>query len=1189
MATDLERLVVQLSADVKTYERAIGRARGVTNREFTAIERRAKTMNQSLNNIGSGFGRGLAAPLAGVAAAFSVAEVIKYADAWKQAGNALKVSGVPADQLAGTLDRLFDIAQGAGADLGATVTLFSRLSQSANELGANQEQLFQFTKGVGDALKVAGTDAASASGALLQLSQALGGDIVRAEEFNSIMEGARPILQAVAAGIDSTGGSISKLRKMVLAGELTSKAFFEGFLKGSKGLASQAAQASTTFGQAFQKIENAFTKYIGQTDESLGASRRLIAGLEALANNFDATADIAIAFASILAAGLLGRSIGIMLKNIGLGIGALNNFVRAMRGVQIAAASTGGALASLGAAAGPLGALAGLGALAVTAALITFQQQADKAAAQAARVNAELEKMGLLAPKAADGVDEAAASVDKLSKGAKARQLKEFNDELERLRGGGTGGSLGDELGSIAEKARQGMRGLVGIFSTSDIDKAARETIANLADGFRDSNISAEAALATLEEMAKTEISEPVLKLNKELAETIKTFRATQIASTALGDTAELDRYRAAVKKARDEVVALFDHALRSIDRKTVSPEQLQQLEDLRDGLAEGTTGADEAKAALQRLASENYQFQAIASAFQPVLDMFAKAITAMDEFQTKAAGFTMPGANTPPGFMREGAQEETRRRSASAYLTERELLELRTAKEKELAELTEKIMKDAKEAGKAITEAEAAASARRQLENRETAETRSASTKKAFDLIAGYEKFRPNAYKDWTMRNGERVNSGYRVGFGSGTVTLDDGSIQKVTEGISTTLANATSNLEHRIETEFMPGVKRDIGAERFASFNADQQAVLTSIAYNYGSLPDRIIKAVKEGTTEDVYNAIRGLGSDNSGVNRTRRNSEAEQFLSGAPEGVREDITLKREQKKVYDDVLASIREETAAIAAETTMLGATNAQRERERIVREKILELQKAGITVTDEMRAAIEAEANARYSTVAAYDAAEQAAERLKQKQEDLQQLQQDTSYAFQGAMKSFISDMVHGKTATEALYNAVSQLADRLLDIALDQIFKSLFTPSTTGAGAGGGLFGALFSGLGFAGGGYTGDGGTNEPKGTVHGGEYVFSKKATSRIGRRHLDAMHAAAKRGYAQGGFVLPRINGIAVRPQAQSATPNVDARTTVINRFDAASFLSEAMAQPAGAKVILNAIKSQPAAFRAAMQG
>nr|UVY41968.1 MAG: Prophage tail length tape measure protein [Bacteriophage sp.] len=52
-----------------------------------------------------------------------------------------------------------------------------------------------------------------------------------------------------------------------------------------------------------------------------------------------------------------------------------------------------------------------------------------------------------------------------------------------------------------------------------------------------------------------------------------------------------------------------------------------------------------------------------------------------------------------------------------------------------------------------------------------------------------------------------------------------------------------------------------------------------------------------------------------------------------------------------------------------------------------------------------------------------------------------------------------------------------------------------------------------------YANGGYTGDGGKYEPKGIVHGGEFVFTKEATKRIGTRNLYKL----MRGYANGGIV------------------------------------------------------------------
>jgi len=71
---------------------------------------------------------------------------------------------------------------------------------------------------------------------------------------------------------------------------------------------------------------------------------------------------------------------------------------------------------------------------------------------------------------------------------------------------------------------------------------------------------------------------------------------------------------------------------------------------------------------------------------------------------------------------------------------------------------------------------------------------------------------------------------------------------------------------------------------------------------------------------------------------------------------------------------------------------------------------------------------------------------------------------------------------------------------------------------------------GALRTGhavAGFAGGGYTGPGGKYEPKGVVHGGEYVFTKEETARAGVGNL-AHLAQSLRGYAGGGYVPVNVD-------------------------------------------------------------
>lgn len=138
--------------------------------------------------------------------------------------------------------------------------------------------------------------------------------------------------------------------------------------------------------------------------------------------------------------------------------------------------------------------------------------------------------------------------------------------------------------------------------------------------------------------------------------------------------------------------------------------------------------------------------------------------------------------------------------------------------------------------------------------------------------LIREFEGYRDTPYWD--------VNA-HRVGYGSDTITDADGNVRKVTEGDRITREDAERDLERRVNTEFVPIARNAIGAERFDAMTPGQKAAVTSIAYNYGEIPDRIVGALRTGSAEDAAAAIRSLGGDNDGINKDRRNREADIFL--------------------------------------------------------------------------------------------------------------------------------------------------------------------------------------------------------------------------------------------------------------------------------------------------------------------
>lgn len=294
MAIEIERLIATLEANFNTYDRALKKALGSTNSTFARIETRGKQMESRLAALGGNVGRGLLGFLAGGASLRGAQQLI---DAATRIENALKVAGLSGNELTRVYERLFASAQRNAAPLESLVTLYGRAAIVQRELGVSTEELLGFTDNVALALRVAGTDAQSASGALLQLSQALGAGTVRAEEFNSILEGALPIAQAAAAGLKEAGGSVAALRQLVVDGKVSSEAFFRAFEAGAATLQDKVAGSTLTTQQAFQQLENALIDAAGRIDGVTGASEgavdmlgRLAGAVNGLSAVFEAAA-----------------------------------------------------------------------------------------------------------------------------------------------------------------------------------------------------------------------------------------------------------------------------------------------------------------------------------------------------------------------------------------------------------------------------------------------------------------------------------------------------------------------------------------------------------------------------------------------------------------------------------------------------------------------------------------------------------------------------------------------------------------------------------------------------------------------------------------------------------------------------------------------------------------------------------
>lgn len=254
MAVTVERLIATLEARFDKYDRALNKALGNTDRTFTRIERRGKQMERRLAGLGSNFGASITKALA---VAGGIRGLQTLLDSATKIDNALKVAGLSGQELEKVYARLRDSAVKNAAPLETLVTLYGRAALVQKELNVSQEEMLNFTDKIALALRVSGQSAAESSGALLQLSQALGSGVVRAEEFNSILEGALPIAQAAAAGLKEAGGSVARLRQLVVDGKVSSEAFFRAFEAGSVILEQKVAGATLTTEQGLTNVKTA--------------------------------------------------------------------------------------------------------------------------------------------------------------------------------------------------------------------------------------------------------------------------------------------------------------------------------------------------------------------------------------------------------------------------------------------------------------------------------------------------------------------------------------------------------------------------------------------------------------------------------------------------------------------------------------------------------------------------------------------------------------------------------------------------------------------------------------------------------------------------------------------------------------------------------------------------------------------
>ena len=275
--------VLRITIDSRNAER---NAHALAN-ELESIEKKGDFATKSMDSM-SVATRQLAGYMAGIV---TVGAAINKMDTYTGINNKLKLVTNSQEELNQAMRDTFAIAQKSASSWGAVNDVYSKYMSNAKTLNLTQAQTARLTEITSKAVSLSGSSSEAAAAALFQYGQALDGNILRAEEYNSLVDGAGGLLSAMAKGLGVTRG---ELRQMMLDGKLTGEVITKALLKAGDSVDELFSKTDVTIGSSLMMLSDSVTKFTGEAASGSGAATVLAGSIKVLAENLDLIADGAI-------------------------------------------------------------------------------------------------------------------------------------------------------------------------------------------------------------------------------------------------------------------------------------------------------------------------------------------------------------------------------------------------------------------------------------------------------------------------------------------------------------------------------------------------------------------------------------------------------------------------------------------------------------------------------------------------------------------------------------------------------------------------------------------------------------------------------------------------------------------------------------------------------------------------------
>lgn len=212
------------TANIAQARKELGAADAALN-EMEESYRKCNNQQDQLNKRlgqGSSAANGLLGKIKGLASAYlgmkGLSGLVNLSDTITQTDARLSMMDDGLQTTAELNDMIYASAQRSRGSYLATADAVAKLGLMAGDAFSSNQETIAFMEQVNKQFKIAGTSAAGIDAAMLQLTQAMGSGVLRGEEYNSILEQAPNIIQAIAEYMDVPKG---QLKEMAADGKIT--------------------------------------------------------------------------------------------------------------------------------------------------------------------------------------------------------------------------------------------------------------------------------------------------------------------------------------------------------------------------------------------------------------------------------------------------------------------------------------------------------------------------------------------------------------------------------------------------------------------------------------------------------------------------------------------------------------------------------------------------------------------------------------------------------------------------------------------------------------------------------------------------------------------------------------------------------------------------------------------------------